>query len=250
MNFDIDDVKSVLEESELEEQEFKQTQYTIYQLKIDENIDRNLSFCSFGFLKNGEKDIQISNYEKVYTGNMKSIDISSKEEILDICERIYTIFNTEEMPNDFEGHSLSVSDVIVIECNGKSKAYYCDSIGFKEIPTFIEQIKAEKINNLAANLVDYLKDIDFYNYQDNMELDDTDADIIKNIEIELGDKKYCEGVIKYLEEQIEEQTYDENVNKENINLVTKLCNEVKEHMNTLSELQINNNIEKDITDEM
>lgn len=148
-----------IENKENTKNTFKQTQYTIYQLKVEENLDRNLCFSPFDFLKNGAEDIQTSNYEKVYTGNMKSIDISSKEEILDTCEKIYTIFNlTEEMPNDFEGHSLSVSDIIVIECNGESKAYYCDSIGFKEIPTFIEQIKSEKINKNEDKTEDF--DID------------------------------------------------------------------------------------------
>lgn len=51
-----------------------------------------------------------------------------------------------------------VSDIIVIECNGESKAYYCDSIGFKEIPTFIEQIKSEKINKNEDKTEDF--DID------------------------------------------------------------------------------------------
>ena len=46
-------------------------------------------------------------------------------------EALYTKFNMER-PADFKGHSLSVSDVVVI----KDKPYYVDSFGFKELPEF------------------------------------------------------------------------------------------------------------------
>ena len=52
----------------------------------------------------------------------------------DIFER----FNINR-PNDFHGHSLSVSDVIVINRTAETKAYYVDSFGFEEIPDFVQQ---------------------------------------------------------------------------------------------------------------
>ena len=52
----------------------------------------------------------------------------------DIFER----FNINR-PNDFHGHSLSVSDVIVINRTAETKAYYVDSFGFEELPNFIQQ---------------------------------------------------------------------------------------------------------------
>ena len=48
---------------------------------------------------------------------------------------IFTQFNTNH-PEDFRGHSLSVSDVIVISLDDKDTAYYCDSFGFTEMPEF------------------------------------------------------------------------------------------------------------------
>ena len=52
----------------------------------------------------------------------------------DIFER----FNINR-PNDFHGHSLSVSDVIVINRTAETKAYYVDSFGFEELPDFVQQ---------------------------------------------------------------------------------------------------------------
>lgn len=49
----------------------------------------------------------------------------------------YTRFNIER-PEDFTGHSLSVSDVVVIRQNGQETAHYCDSFGFSEVPEFLE----------------------------------------------------------------------------------------------------------------
>ena len=42
-------------------------------------------------------------------------------------------------PQDFEGHSLSVSDVIAIKRNGEVSVHYVDSIGFKELPGFLDK---------------------------------------------------------------------------------------------------------------
>ena len=42
-------------------------------------------------------------------------------------------------PQDFEGHSLSVSDVIALKRNGEISVHYVDSIGFKELPGFLDK---------------------------------------------------------------------------------------------------------------
>ena len=49
-------------------------------------------------------------------------------------------------PDDFKGHSLSVSDVVVLHEKGKDTAYYVDSIGFRELPNFLEDRKSQKID--------------------------------------------------------------------------------------------------------
>lgn len=53
-------------------------------------------------------------------------------------ENIFFLLNTK-LPEDFKGHSLSVSDIIVLHKDGQDKAYYVDSVGFKEVPEFLLQ---------------------------------------------------------------------------------------------------------------
>ena len=33
---------------------------------------------------------------------------------------------------------MSVSDVVVLHQNGEDTAYYCDMVGFREVPEFLE----------------------------------------------------------------------------------------------------------------
>lgn len=52
-------------------------------------------------------------------------------------ESIYTDLNIHR-PDNFRGHSLSVSDVVVLQEYGKETAHFCDRFGFKEVPEFLE----------------------------------------------------------------------------------------------------------------
>ena len=98
-------------------------EYQIYQLRsTNENAD--ISFMNYDYLLKQNRQVDFSNYRHVYQGEMKP-DMN--------LESIYTMFNIDK-PEDFYGHSLSVSDIVVIRENGAEKAYYVDSIGFREIP--------------------------------------------------------------------------------------------------------------------
>ena len=50
-----------------------------------------------------------------------------------LLEDIFEIFNMDK-PDDFKGHSLSVSDVIALKTKDGIRFYFTDSIGFKELP--------------------------------------------------------------------------------------------------------------------
>ena len=52
-------------------------------------------------------------------------------------EAIFTRFNIDH-PKDFKGHSLSVSDVVVLHQNGQDTAHYVDSIGYRQTPEFLQ----------------------------------------------------------------------------------------------------------------
>ena len=53
---------------------------------------------------------------------------------------IYSIFN-DDPPADYKVHSLSVSDVVIMNQNGDMKAYFVDRFGFQELPDFVEERK-------------------------------------------------------------------------------------------------------------
>ena len=61
-----------------------------------------------------------------------------KRQEKDTLDGIYERFNIQR-PADFTGHSLSVSDVVVLNDGSTVKAYYVDSIGFAELPGFFKE---------------------------------------------------------------------------------------------------------------
>lgn len=84
-------------------------------------------FLSFDHLSRLGVPVRGSHYNKVSSGTLKS------GENLD---RIYERFNLYH-PDDFRGHSLSVSDVIVLHKDNRDLAYYyVDSFGFRQVPEF------------------------------------------------------------------------------------------------------------------
>lgn len=110
---------------ETEHQDLPQRQYSIYQLKRSDDL-HCIRFESFDYLqKNGIK-CDIRNYDLMYTGDMKPNET---------LENLFYEFNMEH-PEDFKGHSLSVSDVVVVKERGESTAHYVDSIGFKQVDHF------------------------------------------------------------------------------------------------------------------
>ena len=85
-------------------------------------------------MKGQPEPVNIKDYDLVYQGDLS--DIEGSDRIEEKLEALFTKFNINH-PDDFKGHSLSVSDVIGIEKNGKQTAYFCDSVGYKELPDFI-----------------------------------------------------------------------------------------------------------------
>ena len=68
-------------------------------------------------------------YDSVYKGTLEpGMTLDS----------LYTKFNVER-PEDFKGHSLSVSDVIVVSDEHGKTAWFVDSFGFNQLPDFFTQ---------------------------------------------------------------------------------------------------------------
>ncbi|MGN8921632.1 YodL domain-containing protein [Lachnospiraceae bacterium HCP28S3_F9] len=53
-------------------------------------------------------------------------------------DELYSIFN-QNHPDDFKGHSMSVSDVVIVNRDGDIKAFYVDSFGFADLLDFVRQ---------------------------------------------------------------------------------------------------------------
>ena len=103
--------------------------YAIYQLKNDDTV-AELRFMNSDHLKVKGVEPQYENYELVYTGALTQ-DGSQIEKL----EDLYRIFNIEH-PQDFTGHSLSISDIVALKQAGVVSYYYVDSIGYKELHNF------------------------------------------------------------------------------------------------------------------
>ena len=78
----------------------------------------------------------IENYEILYRGNLSEGKRSVPQ--AELLEQLYQKFNFDR-PLDYHGHSLSVSDVIMLNQDGKISAHYVDSIGFKELPGVLDK---------------------------------------------------------------------------------------------------------------
>ena len=75
-------------------------------------------------------------YEVTYYADLPAMwqDAPNNE----VLEELFQMFNLSR-PQDFEGHSLSVSDVIALKRNGEVSVHYVDSIGFKDLQGFLDK---------------------------------------------------------------------------------------------------------------
>ena len=104
--------------------------FSIYQLKHGDET-RDLRFEPYDRLQATGNVVDKANYELVY-----SAELTPGTSL----EDIYTRFNIDH-PKDFKGHSLSVSDVVVLHQNGQDAAHYVDSFGYKNVPEFLQEQK-------------------------------------------------------------------------------------------------------------
>ena len=89
-----------------------------------------------------DQPVSRENYLLTYAGTLPDevLHLGQPEAML---ESLFSRFNMER-PQDFRGHSLSVSDVIALNQGGKTECYYTDSFGFYKLPAFLEHENALK----------------------------------------------------------------------------------------------------------
>lgn len=103
--------------------------YAIYQLKRDD-ATTDIRFMNSDYLKSKGIEPQYENYELIYTGALSKNGNQTEK-----LEDLYRIFNIEH-PQDFTGHSLSISDIVALKQTGVVSYHYVDSIGYKELHNF------------------------------------------------------------------------------------------------------------------
>ena len=107
--------------------------FSIYQLKRgNETLDYR--FEPLDSIHRNGLSVKPENYELVYQAPL-SAGVS--------LEDIYTRFNINR-PANFTGHSLSISDIVVLHENGRDSAHYCDRLGFSQVPEFLYPVQEKK----------------------------------------------------------------------------------------------------------
>lgn len=106
----------------------KEDRYAVYQI-IGATKGKDYRFMGLDFVASHDMEVDAADYGYVYGGRL------SGEETLD---SLYEKFNVSH-PEGYEGHSLSVSDVVVLQREGEAKAYYVDSFRFQELPDFVQE---------------------------------------------------------------------------------------------------------------
>lgn len=125
-------LENEVRENRLLYQDGQQVQYGIYQI-MEGSPGEEYLFLGTEFIREHGLEVSGQDYSLIYSG------MAEPGETLDSLYEKFNLFR----PEDFTGHSLSVSDVIVWNDGKEKKAYYVDSYGFKELPNFVRQREQE-----------------------------------------------------------------------------------------------------------
>ena len=103
--------------------------FAIFQLKRgDEHVA--LRFLNMASLQKNGLSAEKANYDLIYTGTLPQAN-----DLPSTLEGLYVTFN-QDRPEDFCGHSLSVSDIVAVKRGGVVSCHYLDSVGYQELPAF------------------------------------------------------------------------------------------------------------------
>jgi predicted nucleotidyltransferase len=126
--------------------------YGIYQLKDSPEL-RDFHFAGTAELLNRNllsddfREIQPENYNLVYTGELSELKGQAQGEKLNA---IFEKFNIDH-PADYRGHSLSVSDIVVLHKDGKNSTHFVDSYGFTQLPEFTRTLEGKKTQEVEKD---------------------------------------------------------------------------------------------------
>ncbi len=181
--------------------------FTIYQLKDDDESLHYIRFESLERLQKDNQKVDIVNYDVVYDGTLKPGTT---------LDDLYYEFNMRR-PLDFRGHSLSVSDVVVLHQDGMDKAFYVDSFGFSELPDFLIEKTSEKdihtIESLTREkeeienlIMEQTEDVERFMLETGGSSDRSD-EMEKQIDILREELSEVENELQSLYDQMEEEAF-------------------------------------------
>ena len=162
--------------------------YGIYQLKHNSEPDHlrfegTESLKRIGITKDNFDAIKLENNELIYVGELSELKEETQGATL---EAIYEKFNIDR-PEDYKGHSLSVSDIVVLHQNGENSVHFVDSFGFTGLSDFMQTLKGVKEQETEIDT--FVQDVQKSESekQESDTLDNTLED--GNEIIDLGDEK-------------------------------------------------------------
>lgn len=173
--------------------------FSIYQLKDDESL-HYIRFEGLTRLHKEGNEVERDNYDLVYEAALKpgtSLD------------DLYYEFNMQH-PKDFRGHSMSVSDIVVLHKEDEDKAFYVDTFGFTEVPEFLlEKVHEQQMDmdEAAYKLGDRYISIqrtdegfDYSIYDEAYHL--LDGGVLEDPDITIGE------VLKQITDELKQPVYD------------------------------------------
>ena len=117
--------------------------YCIYQL--NENASVELRFASYDRLN--EPPVR-EHYDAIYTDALPQCSST-----IETLEHLYETFNISR-PENYKGHSLSISDIVALKQHDVISYHYCDRIGFKQLSDFNHMKTAEELIEDDYNMID------------------------------------------------------------------------------------------------
>lgn len=189
----------------------KEDSFDIYQLKAGEELHYH-RFEGLERLQKHGLNVEKDNYELIYTAPLK------EGQTLDDIFEEFNMFR----PEDFKGHSLSVSDIVMIHKDGENHAQYVDSFGLTEISDFLEQKRETELafafddRYLMIHECDEGYDYTFFdkNYKemDGGVYDNPDISIREAVHIILTDDPFPQGERRDIDyQELEEKVEAANV---------------------------------------
>jgi hypothetical protein len=128
--------------------------FGIYQIRRDIDEARDFRFIPFSELEALGLPADRANYELVYSAELTERYLHGmSDDNNKTLERLYEKFNINH-PHDFTGHSLSVSDVVVLQQGGEVTAHYVDSAGFKELKSFTGNERDKTLSQIETRLAE------------------------------------------------------------------------------------------------